>query len=152
MAWTEDLLTGLAEFLAAAGVASWYPSGAFPASPPHPPVALRSLPNGPDRAYSLDAYIEVDTEDAGLSDVTVAVQVQSRGTKDPADVDDVADAVWEVLHGARMLTLGSGLSAVHTSLIYRRSTARLGVDDHGRYERSCNYYVMAARPNAYRPD
>lgn len=152
MSWTEDLLTGLAEHLAAHGVASWYPTGAFPAAPPQPPVALRTLPNAPDRAYSLDAYTEVDTEDAGLADVTTAVQLQSRGTRDPADVDDVADAAWEVLHGARMLTLGSGLSAVHVSLIYRRSTARLGTDDHGRYERSCNYYVMAARPNAYRPD
>jgi Bacteriophage minor capsid protein len=152
VAWTEDLLTGLAEFLAAHGVASWYPTGAFPASPPHPPVALRTLPNAPDRAYSLDAYTEVDTEDAGLSDVTTAVQLQSRGTKDPSDVDDVADAVWEVLHGARMLTLGSGAAAVHVSLIYRRSTARLGVDDHGRYERSCNYYVLASRPNVNRPD
>jgi Bacteriophage minor capsid protein len=151
VAWTNDLLTGLAELLAAQGVASWYPTGAFPASPPHPPVALRSLPDKPDRAYSLDAFTEVDTEDAGLSDVTTAVQLQSRGV-DPDDVDDVADAAWEVLHGAEMLTLGSGLAAVHVSLIYRRSTARLGVDGRGRYERSCNYYILASRPNANRPD
>ncbi|WUI02108.1 minor capsid protein [Spirillospora sp. NBC_00431] len=151
MAWTNDLLTGLAEHLAANGVASWYPTGAFPVAPPLPPVALRSLPDEPDRAYSLDAYAEVDTEDAGLSDVTTAVQLQSRG-KDPGDCDDVADAVWEVLHGARMLTLGSGAAAVYVSLIYRRSTARLGTDGHGRYERSCNYYVLASRPNSHRPD
>lgn len=151
MAWTKNLLTGLAVHLAANGVATWYDDDPFPAAPPLPPVALRSLPDKPDRAYSLDAYTEVDLEDAGLSDVTTAVQLQSRGT-DPDDCDDVADAVWNVLHGARMLTLGSGLTAVHISLIYRRSTARLGIDDHGRYERSCNYYILASRPNVNRPD
>jgi hypothetical protein len=150
--WTENLLTGLAEFLDARGVASWYGNDPFPKTPPHPPVALRSLPDFPDRAYSLDAYTEVDAENPDLSDVTTAVQLQSRGTAEADDVDDIADAAWQVLHGARMLTLGSGLTAVHVSLIYRRSTARLGVDGHGRYERSCNYYVLAARPNAYRPD
>lgn len=152
MAWTVDLLTGLAQHLAAAGVASWYGTDPFPDAPPLPPVALRTLPDRPDRAFALDAYVEVETEDADLSDVTTAVQLQTRGTKDPGDVDDLADAAWDVLHGARMLTLGSGLTAVHTSLIYRRSSAHLGVDDHGRYERSDNYYILASRPNAYRPD
>ena len=151
MAWTNDLLTGLAVHLADAGVATWYGDDPFPKAPPHPPVALRSLPDNPDRAYSLDDYTEVDEENPDLSDVTAAVQLQSRGA-DPDDVDDIADAAWQVLHGARMLTLGSGLTAVHVSLIYRRSTARLGVDGHGRYERSCNYYVLASRPNANRPD
>jgi hypothetical protein len=151
VAWTNDLLTGLAVRLADAGVASWYGDALIPASPPFPPVALRSLPDAPDRAYALDAFTEVDEEDPELGDVTAAVQLQSRGD-DPDDVDDIADAAWGALHGARMFTLGSGLSAVHVSLIYRRSTARLGVDGHGRYERSCNYYVLAARPNAYRPD
>lgn len=151
MSWTEDLLTGLAVHLDAHGVGRWQPSGAYTAPSP-PPITLRTLPDAFDRAYALGSYVEVEEEDAGLSDVTVGVQIRSRGTTDPDTVEEVADAAWELLHGARMLTLGSGAGAVHTSLIYRRSTALLGVDRHGRYERSCNYFVFASRPNSHRPD
>ena len=151
MSWTENLLTGLAVHLDARGVGQWQPTGAYTAPSP-PPVMLRTLPEGFDRAYALGAYVEVEEEDADLSDVTVGVQIRSRGTTDPDTVEELADAVWELLHGARMLTLGAGAEAVYTSLIYRRSTALLGVDRQGRYERSCNYFVLASRPNSHRPD
>lgn len=151
MSWTENLLAGLAAHMAAHGVGQWLPSGAYSAPSP-PPITLRTLPDGFDRAYALGSYVEVEEEDAGLSDVTVGVQIRSRGTTDPDEVEDLADAAWELLHGARMLTLGSGAAAVHTSLIYRRSTALLGVDRQGRFERSCNYFVLASRPNSHRPD
>jgi hypothetical protein len=150
MSWTEDLLVGLAEYLAAQGVGQWQATGAYITDTP-PPIALRTLPEKFDQAYAIGAYTEVETEDAGLSDVTVGVQIRSRGT-DPDEVEGVADAVWEVLHGARMVVLGTGPSAVYTSLIYRRSTALLGTDRQGRYERACNYYVLASRPSVYRPD
>jgi hypothetical protein len=151
MSWTEDLLVGLAEHLDAAGVGQWQPTGAYAADSP-PPIALRTLPERFDRAYALGAYVEVELEDAGLGDVTVGVQLRSRGTTEPDVCDDVADAAWNLLHGAQMLTLGSGPAAVHTSLIYRRSTALLGVDKNGRYERACNYFIHASRPNSHRPD
>lgn len=151
MSWTDDLLTGLAEHLDAAGVGQWQPAGAYTTGDP-PPITLRALPDAFDRAYALSYYTEVETEDAGLSDVTAGVQLRSRGSTDPADVEDLADAVWEVLHGARMVTLGSAPRLVHTSLIYRRSTALLGADRTGRFERACNYYVTASRPNVHRPD
>lgn len=151
MGWTDDLLTGVAEHLAAHGVARWQPSGAYdPAG--LPPITLRALPDQPDLAIALGDYTEVDTEDAGLSDVTVGVQIRSRGTADPATVEGLADQVWELLHGARMVALGSAPRLVHTSLIYRRSTALLGTDRTGRFERACNYYVTASRPNVHRPD
>jgi hypothetical protein len=151
VSWTENLLTGLAEHMDAAGVGQWQPTGAYTAASP-PPIMLRTLPEGFDRAYAIGSFAEVETEDAGLADVTVGVQIRSRGGADPDDVEEVADAVWDLLHGARMAVLGSGLTAVYTSLIYRRSTALLGTDRQGRYERACNYYVLAARPNAHRPD
>ncbi|MFB4320671.1 minor capsid protein [Actinomadura sp. 21ATH] len=151
MSWTEDLLAGLAAHLAAQGVGQWQPAGAYTTATP-PPITLRTLPDAFDRAYAIGAYVEVELEDAGLSDVTVGVQVRSRGTTDPDSVEEAADAVWGVLHGARMLTLGTGDARVYTSLIYRRSTALLGVDRQGRYERSCSYFIHASRPNAYRPD
>jgi len=151
MSWTENLLVGLAEYLDAQGVGQWQSTGAYSMGTP-PPITLRTLPEKWDRAYALGAYVEVEHEDAGLSDVTVGVQLRSRGTRDPDVVDEVADAAWEVLHGARRLTLGAPPDQVHTALIYRRSSALLGVDRNGRYERSCNYFILASRPNVYRPD
>ncbi|MFC4912590.1 minor capsid protein [Actinomadura gamaensis] len=152
MAWTNDLLAGLAAHLAAAGIGQWKPVGTYDPASAVPAITLRTLPDRPDRAIALDLFADVDADDAGLADVLAAVQIQTRGTRDPSDVDDLADAIWDRLHGAQMLTLDTGPAAVHTTLIRRRSSDRLGADEHGRYLRSCNYYVNAARPNAYRPD
>lgn len=148
MGWTVDLLTGLAEHLAANDVGLWQPDTPYDPAGTVPAIVLRSLPDAPGRAIALSAYGDADRENAGLNDVTQAVQIRSRGTTDPSDVEQIADAVWDLLHGAEMLTLG----AVRTVKIYRRSTALLGTDTAGRWERTCNYYVMAARPNAHRPD
>ena len=93
-----------------------------------------------------------DADDAGLADVTALVQIRTRGTTDPRDVDDLADAVFDELHGAYGLMLGTAPRLVHTSLIRRRSSALLGPDQLGRHERTDNYYVTASRPNVYRPD
>lgn len=150
--WTTRLLTGLAEHLAAAGIADWDPNGTYPAAPPRPVIVFRALPDKPDRVIALAMYGDVDLDDAGLNDVVAAVQVRTRGTTDPRDADDIADAVWELLHGAEMLRLGTGPDTVATTLIRRRSSALLGQDAAGRWERTDNYYVAAARPNAHRPD
>lgn len=152
MAWTTRLLDGMAAYLAAGGAGTWDPGGVFDPDATVPVITRRSLPARPDRAIALAVYVDVDAEDADLNDVIAGVQVRSRGTTDPDDVEDVADAVWQLLHGARMLTLGAGAEAVHTTLIRRQSSARLGVDELGRFERSCNYYVYAARPSPWRPD
>lgn len=148
MGWTVDLLEGLAEHLAAADVAEWNPDGTYDPDTAAAVITMRALPAAPDRALALALYGDTDTDDAGLSDVTALVQVRTRGTTDPRVVDDLSDAVFDLVHGATMLTLGP----VHTTLIRRRSNALLGPDEHGRHERTDNYYVMAARPNAHRPD
>lgn len=152
MGFTVDLVTGLAERIAAAGIAQWNPAGVYAATLTTPVITQRALPDRPDRAIAITAYNDTDTDDAGLSDVTALVQFRTRGTTDPRSVDDLADAVFDDLHGAWGLTLGTGPAAVHTSLIRRRSAALLGPDKHGRHERTDNYYVIASRPNAYRPD
>lgn len=150
MGWTNNLLVGLAEELAARGVARWQPTGAYAATG-LPPVFLRALGDRPDAAVSLAAYGDPDYEDAGLSDVVQGVQIRTRAAT-PDACDDLADAIWDVLHGAEMLRLGTGAAQVATTLIRRRSTAALGRDAAGRFERVDNYYVNASRPNANRPD
>lgn len=149
--WTTNLLVGLAEHLAAAGIVRWQPTGAY-AEGGLPPVFLRALGDAPDVAVALAAYGDPENEDAGLADVVQAVQIRTRGDRDPVTVDDLADQIWDEIHGAEMLRLGTGAAQVATTLIYRRSTAALGADAQGRYERTCNYYVKASRPNRHRPD
>ncbi|TYK47155.1 minor capsid protein [Actinomadura decatromicini] len=149
--WTTNLVVGLASHLAAAGIVRWQPTGAY-APTGLPPVFLRSLGDAPDVAVALAPYGDPETEDAGLSDVVQAVQVRTRGTTDPVTADNLADAIWDELHGAEMLRLGEGEAMVATTLIRRRSTAVLGADAAGRYERVCNYYIQASRPNRHRPD
>lgn len=151
MGWTRNLLVGVAEELAARGIARWQPTGAYPLAG-LPPVFLRTLPDDPDAAVALAAYGDPDAEGAGgLSDVVQAVQIRTRAAT-PDAVDDLADQIWDELHGAEMLRLGTGPAQIATTLIYRRSTALLGADPRGRYERTCNYYIQASRPTANRPD
>lgn len=139
--WTTDLLTGLAEHLATAGIVRWQAEGAYPLDG-LPPTFLRALGDAPDIAVALAAYSDPELEHVGLSHVVQAVQIRSRGDRDPTSADDLSDAIRDELHGAQRLTLGG----VATSLIYRRSTTPLGVDAQGRYERVDNYYITAARP------
>lgn len=146
--WTTSLLEGLAVRLDGAGIADWDPAGAYPQASTGRVITLRSLPPAPDRAAALAMYPLGDGDDAGLADVLVAVQVRTRGTSDPREMDDFADAIFEELHGASMLTLGG----VHVSLIRRQSGALLPPDESGRHQRTDNYYLNAARPNAYRLD
>jgi hypothetical protein len=150
MGWTNNLLVGLAEELAARGVARWQPTGAYAATGA-PPIFLRALGDKPDAAVALAAYGDPDYEDAGLSDVVQGVQIRTRAAT-PDACDDLADAIWDELHGAEMLRLGTGAAQVATTLIRRRSTAALGRDAAGRFERVDNYYIQASRPNANRPD
>lgn len=146
--WTTTLLEGLAAHIAGAGIAEWTPGGTYDPDQAGAVVALRALPDGPDRAIALATYPVADGDDAGLADTITAVQVRTRGTQDPRTVDDLADAVFDLVHGAAMLTLGT----VHTSLIRRQSGGLIGPDERGRHERTDNYYVYAARPNAHRTD
>lgn len=149
--WTTNLAVGLAEHLAAAGIVRWQPEGAY-AAEGLPPVFLRALGDAPDVAVALSPYGDPELEDPGLSDVVQAVQIRTRGDRDPVTVDDLADQIWDELHGAEMLRLGTAPNVVATTLIRRRSTAALGIDAAGRYERVDNYYIQASRPNAHRPD
>lgn len=148
MGWTTNLLTGLAEYLAAGDAGTWDPDDVFDPAATVPPISLRALPDAPDRAIAMATYPVADGDDAGLADVLTAVQIRTRGTTDPTTVDDVADAVFDRIHGAEHLVLGG----VHVTLIWRQSGAIVGPDESGRFERTDNYYLHAARANAHRPD
>jgi len=143
--FTIDLLFGVAEFIADAGIAVWRPDGPYVASD-QVPIALRSVPAAPDRVLTLSSY-GVDDE-VELTDTTQGLQVRSRGTTDPRTVDGPPDAVFDVLHGLR----GVDLNGVHLVLARRVSWTPLGADQNGRHERSDNYHLRVIRPSAHRFD
>jgi Bacteriophage minor capsid protein len=147
VSFTRDLLDGLALLLAAGDtpIATYDPDGASYA-PTETGVVFGDLPQAPDRVVALTAYGVSD--DAGLTDTVQGVQVRTRAGTDPGDVDDLADAVFDLLHGASDLTVG-GFPVV---LIRRVSFVPLGVDGNRRHERSDNYYVTVRRPSPHRID
>lgn len=137
--WTTNLVEGMAALLAAAGAGTWSPGGTY--TDGQTGITVGVIPQAPDRIICLSPY-PVD-DPPGLLDVTVAVQVRVRGTTDPRVVQDIADAVYDALHGAQPGQLGGVLVAQ----VFRQSASSLGVDQVGRWERSENYYVQATRPS-----
>jgi len=153
--WTTDLLTGLAEHLAAHGAGTWRPDGT-PYSPAETAIVLGAMPPAPDRVIALRTYT-VDwsgfgeADDDGRIDVTTGLQVRTRGGRDPREALDLADAVRDAIDGLAAVRLG----AVWVSQIVRRSgeelTAMTSIDRQAdRVERVDNYYVQASRPTPNR--
>lgn len=144
--WTTNLLTGLAEILAA-GVedAAWRPDGPAYTSD-EVGILMRSIPQQPDRVITLSPYPVASP--VGMADVVQGVQIRCRGTVDPRVCEDLADEIFDLLDSASRLTLG-GVAVVQ---IYRQSYTSLGQDGNGRWESSSNYYVEAMRATAHRTD
>ncbi|WP_326797445.1 minor capsid protein [Streptomyces sp. NBC_01808] len=139
MSFTRDVVGGLAELLAAAGVGIYRPTGVY--GPDETGITAGVMPEAPDRIVCLTPY-PVDEGDLTF-DVITGMQVRIRGSgPDPRPVEDVADAVRDLLHGREGYQLGS----VHVALSWRRSQAPLGQDAQGRAEIAANYYLRAVRP------
>ena len=142
--WTSRLLTGLAEHLAAAGIATWRASGSYQAG--EIGIYIRAIPSSPDQIITLAPYVVAS--EPGMADITQGVQIRCRGTKDPRVVEDLADAIFDALDSAHGLVWG-GVPIVQA---YRQSYTALGADSNGRWETSSNYYVEAMRPTSNRTD
>lgn len=143
--WTSRLLVGLAEYLDAADVGVWRATGVYTSS--ETAIVLRSVPQSPDRLITLATY-PVGSTTPGLADHQLGMQIRIRAGTDPRDCDDLADEVYELLHGARRLTLG-GVAVVQ---MWRQSYTSLGDDTNGRWQRSENYYLDAMRPTSNNTD
>lgn len=143
MGYTTDLLTGLAEHIAGAGIGVWRTAGAYAAD--ETGIVLDVVPQSPDNVIVLSAYSVSD--DRVHADSVTGVQIRTRTEgQDPRPTDDLADDIFGLLHGASGLTLGG----VAVQLVYRQSWAPLGADQNQRHERSDNYYLETWRPATHR--
>ena len=142
--WTTDVAAGLGQHLASAGIGTWRADGVY--APGETGIVVKTMPPNPDRVIVISPY-PVREAPAG-SDITLALQVRCRGGQDPRDVDELADAVRDLLHGARNVILGPARCA----LVWRQSHAPLGADESGRWETSSNFYAQTAHPSSHASD
>lgn len=147
MSFTTNLLTGMAEHLAAAGAGVWRPDGSA-YGPDEVAIVIRSIPQAPDRLITLAPYAVDGTGLRGLADHQAAVQVRIRGTTDPRTCDETADAVFDALDSLAGVTW-QGIAVVQ---VWRQSYTSLGTDTTGRWEASHNYYLDVMRPTAHNTD
>lgn len=144
MGYRTDLLTGLAQHLAAAGVGTWNPNGVYTSA--QTGIVLGAVPPSPDRVITLTGYGV--TDNPTHADTVTGVQVRCRWAgADPRPVDDLADQVFDLWHGAGPLTL---LTGVRVLLLERRSSASLGQDGNARWSRADNFYAHTHRPSPHR--
>ncbi len=134
----RDVLRGIAAHLDAAGVGKW--SETEPVAADQTLIALKRLPQSPDRALAVSVY-DLDL-DVALPTTGVMVQILARAPGASDDVDDLADDVIDVMHAVHHATWG----ALRVERCVHESSAPLGADDNGREERSDNFRIITQRP------
>lgn len=144
MSFTTDVLEGVAQWLSSAGIGTWRSTGVYTAD--ETGIVLRAQPQTPDRVLTLSTYSLSD--DPSLSDSVVGLQVITRwGGGDPRPNDDLADQVFDLLHGATQVDLSTGLRVVQA---LHRSGTSLGQDANQRWRTSSNYALDVYRPSPNR--
>lgn len=141
----RDLLTGIAQMIADSGIGVYRTAGAYASN--ETAVVFKSMPSSPDRAIVLTAVPMTDQVFIPMG--MVLVQARCRGVPgDPLDVDDLGDAVFDLLHGLKAMTLGS----VHIIQCLRNSSVPMGQDSSRRSERIDHFYIdLDYAPTTNRP-
>jgi hypothetical protein len=137
------LAHGLAEHLAAAGVAVYRPTGVY--QDDETGIVIAAVPAAPPRVVVLSCYGLADDVDQADSLIGLQVRVRS-ASPDPRDALDLIDAAFEELHGTTHLTLAG--TVVH--LVERTASAPMGRDANGRYEHADTYRLTTHRATRHR--
>lgn len=147
MSVTSDLLTGIAQMIAGAGLGITYsPTGVYTSG--QTGIFMKIMPAAPDRVVTLTAVNQGDdiTDPFGQ----IMVQVRGRGLPNkPVDADDLLDGIFTILHGTKGLVFGS----MTVDQCNRKVSIPMGADTSQRWERIDQYYLDASFPaTANRPD
>ncbi|MFM9602678.1 minor capsid protein [Streptomyces turgidiscabies] len=138
--YTSSLLDGIAGLLAEAGVGVFTPDAVV--ENPATGIFRGVIPDQPDRALGLTAY---PVEDSDNTNAITGVQIRMRAGRDPDAIDDLADAVWDVLHNRRYYEV----NGVRVGLSWRQSQAWIGQDALKRMELAGNYYFRTVRSGSH---
>ncbi len=144
----RDVMVGVAGLLSTAGVGTFNPSGAYALTDTG--ILFKIMADGsavPDRVIVLNAFVL--TADVSMPIDRVLLQVAMRGVRNnPLDVDDLGDAVFNVLHGATYQTFGSTVAA---QILFSTSVP-MGEDALTRSTRADRYFIdLDAPPTVLRP-
>lgn len=138
-----QLVAGLAEYLAGAGVGVWDPDGVYAADSLG--IYDTVIPEDVDRLITLTAYPV--SASAFLSDDVIGVQVRTRMPgADPRPVRDLDELIFDRLQGLTNVDLPTGVRVVE---LLWQSGASLGVENR-RWDWSSNYYATVWRPSTNR--
>lgn len=137
--YENDITTAVAELLAARGVGEWRPNGVYNAGA-LPAIFVQVTPDIPRDVITLSPYPVQAGMDPNDSVLGLQVRTRTEG-RDPRRTNDLDGAVYEVLHGAR----GLSLSGYRITKILFQSGASMGQDGSERWGRSANYYITGPR-------
>ena len=132
-----ELLRGIAAHLSTESAGYYHATDAYPADVRG--IFITEAPSTHPSAITLAAYSV--TDDTSGVDTTVGVQVRFREAT-VAECGNAAGAVFQALQGRWGVVWGT----VRISRVFRRSSAPLGPNAEGLYERTDNYYVDAGNP------
>lgn len=139
-----QLVAGLAEFTAAAGIGAWSPTGAY--DPGVIGIYDSVIPENVDRLITLTPYGV--SADPVLSDDVIGVQVRTRlPDGDPRPVRDLDGRIFDLWQGATNLSLATG---VRVGSLSWQSGSTLGQDVNLRWNWTANYYAMLWHPSTNR--
>lgn len=134
MAATRDLLSGFAGMINDSNIGVYKATGVYAAN--ETGIVFKNMPSTPHRVIVLTAV--------PLTDMTMIpvgkmlVQVRTRGLpNNPLDVDDLGDAIFDLMHGVTNVTMGS----THIIQCLRNSSVPMGVDSSQRWERVDHFYI-----------
>jgi hypothetical protein len=142
MSYTTDLLVGVAQQIAAAGLGVYNPTGVYAST--DTAIVFKNVPISPDRCIVLNVYGTGAPEDPQTAVSQLGLQVRCRGLANPVmDVNDLADSIFLLLQGQKHQQYGT----VHANQIRRNSSVPIGQDSNKRQEHADNYYVDCDMPN-----
>lgn len=144
----RNVMVGIAGLLNTAGVGKFNPSGVYATTDTG--IIFKIMPDGtgvPDRVIVLNAFVL--TADVSMPVDRVLLQIAYRGARNnPLDVDDIGDAVLDVLHSATYVPFGSATAA--QILFY--SSVPMGEDSLTRSTRVDKFFIdLDATPTNLRP-
>ena len=137
--YENDITTAVAELLAARGAGEWRPNGVYNAGA-RPAIFVQVVPDIPRDVITLSPYPVQAGIDPNDSVLGMQVRTRTQG-RDPRRTNDLDGAVYDVLHGAR----GLSLSGYRITKILFQSGASMGQDGSERWGRSANYYITGPR-------
>jgi Bacteriophage minor capsid protein len=131
---SNRLLSGIAQYLASAGVARYSATGAYTGTG-LPAVFTGALPDAPAAAICLVVYDDDRDRDDWNPDLYVQIRARA-GTADPRPTDDLSDLIFDTLHNAEHYLLAGGQRVL---LSRRTIRTQPTMDDAKRWSRADSY-------------